>query len=240
MASSSSEAPRPLSLSGHPKETLVRSRALLARHATPEEMRNLRLGGGTALAMRWKHRHSTDIDYAMDVDVAEAFVDRSHGAMTADLRELVRAGAIKRKFLFAGRSASWHYVDSGPVSISASLRRADPEVMDWEAETGTLVVSTFEILRGKLLGRVLNGNRLLVRDGYDMCCAFLYAPEEIASLVRLARRQRGEDMERMFDLVVGTRRRIIVGRPLQDAVHEDIAHNPWRLFMEQALNVPAE
>jgi len=47
-------------------------------------------------------------------------------------------------------------------------------------------------------------------------------------------------MERMFHLVVGTRRRIIAGRPLQDAVHEDIAHNPWRLFMEQALDVPAE
>ena len=68
-------APRPLRLSGAPKQTLTRSRLLLARHMTDDELHGLRLGGGTALAMRWQHRVSTDIDYAMDRDMLRAFMD---------------------------------------------------------------------------------------------------------------------------------------------------------------------
>lgn len=62
-------APRPLRLDGAPKQTLTRSRLLLAQHMTDDELHGLQLGGETALAMRWQHRVSTDIDYAMDRDM---------------------------------------------------------------------------------------------------------------------------------------------------------------------------
>lgn len=55
---------------------------MLSAMMAPDEIRNLRLGGGTALAMRWRHRHSTDVDYAMNADLARSFIDRAR----SDLR----------------------------------------------------------------------------------------------------------------------------------------------------------
>lgn len=59
---------------------------------TDDELHGLRLGGGTALAMRWQHRVSTDIDYAMDRDMLRALMDRGHQDLTQDLREMKGAG----------------------------------------------------------------------------------------------------------------------------------------------------
>ena len=80
-------SPQPLSLSGRPKASLVRSKRLLTAHMTADELRNLRLGAGTALAMRWNQRLSTDIDYAMERQLALAFINRTRQALSDDLRE---------------------------------------------------------------------------------------------------------------------------------------------------------
>ena len=65
-------------------------------HMTADEMRNLRLGGGTALAMRWNHRLSTDIDYAMERQLALAFINRARQALNHDLRERRASGEVKK------------------------------------------------------------------------------------------------------------------------------------------------
>ena len=229
-------APRPLRLSGAPKQTLTRSRLLLARHMTDDELHGLRLGGGTALAMRWQHRVSTDIDYAMDRDMLRAFMDRVHQDLTQDLREMKGAGEIK-SYRMGWRSCAWTYPDSGPVSLSASDHQSFDD-MDWEEDTHVAVAPTPAILAGKLFGRVLDANRLVVRDGYDLCAAFRHEPEAATRLVQEAKQRRGEDMGCLCATVKGAGRRIIEGRPLQEPVHEDLAHDPWGEFVRLVESVP--
>ena len=55
-----------LRLEGAPKRSLVRAMTLLDGFLTNDERGNLRMGGGTTLAMRWGHRTSTDVDLAVD------------------------------------------------------------------------------------------------------------------------------------------------------------------------------
>ena len=66
------------------------------------EERELRLGGGTALAVLWKHRFSTDIDLACDPQVFErAFSPEGRAA----LRERLRQRREKRARLRFGHPA---------------------------------------------------------------------------------------------------------------------------------------
>lgn len=216
--------------------SLLRSKLLLDAHMTPEELGNVRLGGGTALAMRWQHRLSTDIDLAMQGSLALAFINRVRDALGRDLRARKAADEL-RNFRVGWRTATWHYTDSGPVSLSAS-DYAQGEGMDWESDTGVAVAPTQDILRGKLFGRVLDGNRLLARDGYDLCAAFRHDLEAVRGLIEDAKRYRGEDLNNICQLIVDSRRRIIEGRPLLGAIHEDLAHDPWREFVRLVETVP--
>ncbi|MCY4215199.1 MAG: nucleotidyl transferase AbiEii/AbiGii toxin family protein [Gammaproteobacteria bacterium] len=225
-----------LHLDGPPKVSLLRSKLLLDVHMTPEELGNVRLGGGTALAMRWRHRLSTDIDFAMQGNLALAFINRVRDALSGDLRARKAKGEL-RKFRVGWRTAMWLYTDSGPVSLSAS-DYGQGDGMDWESDTKIAVAPTRDILRGKLFGRVLDGNRLLARDGYDLCAAFRHDIEAVRGLIEEAKRYRGEDLSNICQLVVDSGRRIIEGRPLLGAIHDDLAHDPWREFVRLVETVP--
>ena len=187
--------------------------------------------------MRWQHRVSTDIDYAMDRDMLRAFMDRVHQDLTQDLREMKGAGEIK-SYRMGWRSCAWTYPDSGPVSLSASDHQSFDD-MDWEEDTHVAVAPTPAILAGKLFGRVLDANRLVVRDGYDLCAAFRHEPEAATRLVQEAKQRRGEDMGCLCATVKGAGRSNIEGRPLQEPVHEDLAHDPWGEFVRLVESVPA-
>ena len=204
---------------------MTRSRLLLARHMTDDELHGLRLGGGTALAMRWQHRVSTDIDYAMDRDMLRAFMDRGHQDLTQDLREMKGAGEIK-SYRMGWRSCAWTYPDSGPVSLSASDHQSFDD-MDWEEDTHVAVAPTPAILAGKLFGRVLDANRLVVRDGYDLCAAFRHEPEAATRLVQEAKQSRGEDMGCLCATVKGAGRSNIEGRPLASRPAASSAPHRW-------------
>ena len=226
--------PSRFGLSGKPKLSLVRSRSLLAQFASTEELDHLYLGGGTALSMRWAHRHSTDIDLAMPMPMAEEFV-RKHGQAVNDaLAKLRQSGTIKRQCFFAGRTGAWTYLDSGPVSLSVSPYRFDATTLDREEQTGTLMIPAFDILRGKLMGRAIDGGKLLARDGYDLACAFRYDPSAIESLVQEAWATRSAELAELCEMVKASNRRIIMGRPLMQPAHPEYAHDPWRHFVVQA------
>ena len=204
-------------------------------HMTADELRNLRLGGGTALAMRWNHRLSTDIDYAMERQLTFAFINRARQALNEDLGRRRASGEVK-KYRVGWRTATWEYADTGPVSLSASDQRQS-EHMDWEVDTGVAVAPTYAILRGKLFGRVLDGNKLLVRDGYDLCAAFRHDSEPISTLVQEAKQMRGEDLSNICEAIVSAGRRIVLGRALTDAIHKDLAHDPWGTFVDLVENL---
>lgn len=226
--------PSRFGLSGKPKLSLVRSRSLLAQFASAEELDHLYLGGGTALSMRWAHRHSTDIDFAMPMPMGEEFV-RKHGqAVNGALAQLRENGTIKKQYFFAGRTGAWTFPDSGPVSLSVSPSRFDPITLDREEQTDTPMIPAYDILKGKLLGRAIDGGKLLARDGYDLACAFLYDRSTIESLVRETWATRSAELVELCEMVKASSRRIIVGRPLLQPAHREHAHDPWSHFVAQA------
>ena len=204
---------------------------------TLDEFRNLRLGGGTALSMRWGHRHSTDIDYALNADLARGFIHRARSDLRGELGRMAAEGEIKRSFRVGAQSAAWTYTDSGPVSVSAARAPLETEGMDWEADTGTPTAPIDAILRGKLVGRVIHGGKLLARDGYDLCCMFRYAPDVAEALVQEAIRDHEQDFERIIESILESSTRILVGRPLKGAAHEGLARDPWRRFAELVSDV---
>lgn len=226
-----------LNLVGHPKRTLLRSIEMLRAMMAPTEIRNVRLGGGTALAMRWGHRHSTDIDYAMNADLARSFIGRARNDLRRELARMAAEGEIKRSFRVGAHSASWTYADSGPVSLSATRASLETDGMGWEADTGTPMAPVDGILRGKLVGRVIHGSRLLARDGYDLCCMFRHAPDVAEVLVQEAIRDHEQDFERIIETILESSTRIFVGRPLKGAAHTDLAREPWRSFAELVSDV---
>ena len=93
------------------------------------------------------------------------------------------------------------------------------------------------ILRGKLVGRVIHGSKLLARDGYDLCCMFRHAPDVAEALVQEAVRDFDQDFERIIETILESSTRILMGSPLKDAAHNDLARDPWRNFAELASEV---
>lgn len=225
----SDSAVQALSLEGPPKRTLVHGIALLKPCMLPSESENLRMGGGTALAMRWKHRVSTDIDLILDKPVHRAFLSRASGDLTAALQALQQRGEI-RGWRLSPRFAGWEFADSGPISLSASSmqRACDGR----EAETGVALAATESILTGKLMGRVLGAGALLVRDGYDLCCAFRYDREAALAVLDRAKAEFPDDLDALCARIGDAGKRIIAGRPLMSAAHPVLAHDPWGAFVE--------
>lgn len=229
--------PKLLDLAGSPQLSLTRAMGMLRQFASTQELEHLHLGGGTALAMRWRHRHSTDVDLAMPAPFGERLVAKHGPEVNEALARLRQKGAIKPRYFFAGRTGSWHYVDSGPVSLSLSNARFNPDELDREAETGTPVAPTFSILRGKLIGRVIGGGRLLARDGYDLACAFRCEPAIAEALVQEAERTEPAQFAALRRTVKVAGRRIIIGRPLIEAAHPEVAQDPWGCFVQEVERV---
>ena len=173
----------------------------------------------------------------MPTPFGERLVAKHGRQVNEALTRLREQGAIKRRFFFAGRTGSWDYVDSGPVSLSLSDDRFNPDDLDWEEETGTRVAPAFSILRGKLIGRVIGGGRLLARDGYDLACAFRFDPAIAGTVVKEAERTEPAQFAALRRTVREAGRRVIIGRPLIDPAHPEIAHDPWGCFVEEAERV---
>ncbi len=237
LSASKDRQPRTFRLEGKPKLSLLRAGRLLDAMMAPDELRNLRLGGGTALAMRWGHRRSTDIDLAMNAELAGRFVGRARAELRLELGRLAAEGLVKRSFRVGRQVASWSYTDSGPVSLSAARKPLDTDGMDREEDTGIALAPTAGILEGKLIGRVIHGGKLLVRDGYDLCCMFRHEPGVAEALVLAAKESHHSELALVLEQIRASSSRIILGRPLMEAAHKDLARDPWGAFADLAAAV---
>ena len=235
-AVSSLDSGAALSLDGKPKQSLVRGIQLLSRYMLPGEWENLRMGGGTVLAMRWGHRLSTDVDLVLNGEVHQQLILRVRNDLRAELQEMRERREIK-KYRVSARFAGWEYADSGPISLSASSaqRRCDGT----EADTGIALASTEAILTGKLLGRVLVGGQLVARDGYDLCSAFHHDPSVVRSVLVEARATDPEGLEAVFRSIETAGKRLIVGRPLVGVAHPQWSRDPWGVFVALAREAEA-
>ena len=133
---------------------------------------DIRIGGGSALAARWRHRRSTDIDLCVAPDLFRRAGD--------DVRTLaVEAGARNVR---SGQGWLNGVFPEGEFRISATEPLLDAGTgVEREARFGLPLEPVAEILARKLVLRLHELGEFLSRDFYDLCTA---AERDGASLER--------------------------------------------------------
>lgn len=156
---------------------LGRTRAILDAYVTPRtpDRSGWRIGGGTILAARWRHRESRDVDLLVHPRT-ETRLLRPDAAPELH-RRLEAAGARKIRF---GRFSQVLFEESRLEMLAAEPqprvghRRA---IVDGKEAT---VLASSQILTGKFGNRSLNPP---VRDLYDLAVAATAAPRALATAV---------------------------------------------------------
>ena len=144
------------------------------------------LGGGTALAARWHHRVSTDIDIFVPY---EAF-RRAAGEWGAPLTE---SGAVK---VAGGQVWLTGIFPEGDFSVAATdpfLPICGRSIMDHASGWDVALEEPAEVLAKKLRLRMYGNGEFVSRDFYDICTAAEEAPSQLQrALSALSPRQRDE------------------------------------------------
>lgn len=164
-----------LVLPSGPAELLERTREPLGTHLGGEH--HLCLGGGTALAARWAHRHSADVDYF----IQPAPYARLRGNADQFARDLERATSV-RELSVGPSGARIILADGGEVSVSTTPGfTGDPRSDDTVRGTAIGLETSAEILARKIGGRILENNTFVPRDLYDIAVSRHYEPAAFAT-----------------------------------------------------------
>lgn len=129
------------------------------------------LGGGTALAMRWAHRHSTDVDLFTSREAfGRLFANRE--SFEAEIRRRTdQAVNIHVQDEFARILLG----DDGEVSLSSTRPRTpDPRSDDLVHGTEVSLETNAEIIAKKVRYRMLRNATLVPRDLYDIAVSPRY------------------------------------------------------------------
>ena len=175
--------------------------------------------------MIWKHRRSTDFDFAMPEELLMDRLRVGHQSMSDALSELKQRGLI-RKWRVWGAGLKWVWKNGCEVSIS-HLKQDRTEATHAESTTGIPLSPIYDVL----IGRVLNTNQILARDGYDLMVAHREEPELFRQLIDQALVVK-DNLPALVQYIKSTKNRIIVGRPLLESDDPKLAHDPWGRFAE--------
>ncbi|MDE2761885.1 MAG: nucleotidyl transferase AbiEii/AbiGii toxin family protein [Gemmatimonadota bacterium] len=162
-----------LDLPSGPAELLEAVRKPLGDHLGGEH--HLRLGGGTALAARWGHRHSTDLHLFVD---PEAYA-RLYGDPERLRGNIARhTGAVEQ--FGVGPGYTLIAVPDGEV-IVLTTRSLTPGPVSGDFVRGTRVAieTNAEILAKKLTHRLSIYHLFVPRDLYDIAVARHLDPEAL-------------------------------------------------------------
>lgn len=145
------------------RELLEAVREPLGRHLGGEH--HLALGGGTALAARWAHRHSTDVDLFADHDI--------HLRLPASgFRDDLARNINGRAFVAFHQGLTRIDLPAGEVTLDSSYSATTrPRSADTVRGTRIGVHTNAEILARKLGYRILGESAFLSRDLYDLAVA---------------------------------------------------------------------
>ena len=144
---------------------------------------HMRLGGGTALAARWAHRHSTDVDlFIGSAPYERLFTER------LSFRDHVQRHLGAHAVDVDSGIATIHFRQNdqlGEVTLATSppLTRL-PASSDTVRNTPVHLEATAEILAKKLHYRMFLQGRLLPRDLYDLAMAREHEPGLLHSALR--------------------------------------------------------
>ena len=143
---------------------------LILEFVPPEE---LLLGGGTALATRWQHRDSFDIDlFTSQATFTEAIYDQC-------ARFEARVGELPlSRIATVGMEGCTVYCEHGRVEIVACHPQTKQSRSPDRTSDPVIALETnLEILAKKLHRRILAHGRIVPRDLYDMAVARHLEPE---------------------------------------------------------------
>ena len=157
---------------------------------------NLRFGGGTALAARWSHRHSIDVDLFVDPDPYRHFHWTTGGRFTLDL---TASASVSR--LAIGRDdtyISFHGLD-GHITINPGALTPEPRSPDTVRGTKLSLETTNEILGKKLVFRMAQRRTILSHDLYDIAWANRHDPAELDQAFRAAHKNELADILVAFE-----------------------------------------
>lgn len=153
--------------------------------------RHIHLGGGTALAARWQHRHSTDVDLFVDPAAYKMLFENEERFRLDLKRHLHGVLNVSIEPGFA------RILDSsgGEVSVSTSPTLTENPVSA-DLVRGTLVPleTTGEILAKKLRYRMIGNGLLVPRDLYDIGTANELDFDGLQSALRTLRKQDLDDI----------------------------------------------
>lgn len=152
---------------------------------------NVRFGGGTALAARWAHRHSVDVDLFVDSDPYRHFHWTTGGRFTLDL---TASASVSR--LAIGRDdtyISFHGLE-GHVTINPGVLTPEPRSPDTVRGTRLPLETTNEILGKKLVFRMAQRRTILSHDLYDIAWANRHDPAELDQAFRATRKNELADI----------------------------------------------
>ena len=134
------------------------------------------IGGGTVLAARWHHRHSTDVDCFIDETTFRSAYESNWEFIMETLREREASGELTVRQQ-GPQALIMEFTDLGEMSIvSGSNLTRTQESPEYETSTGIRLEPTAEILAKKLVFRVLVGH-LKQRDFFDLVVASKCAPK---------------------------------------------------------------
>ena len=133
------------------------------------------LGGGTALAARWHHRLSVDID----LFTSHANYRRIKPALDRRAQEW-KADATFSEVRIHPSVVHCHLSDGLEFSIAGSDDVTPrPLSNEREAATGVRLQSTAEIIARKIRARMINRESYVVRDAYDVVCCLEFDPQSL-------------------------------------------------------------
>jgi len=133
------------------------------------------LGGGTALAARWQHRESLDVDLFVDPVIFDANIYH-HAAECED--RLARLGFGRLATLdehgchISHRAGNVDIVGCFPLTPDSRSR-------DFVAGTGIALETNREILAKRLHRQILGHGQIVPRDLYDFAFARRFEPESM-------------------------------------------------------------
>ena len=190
---------------------------------------HLRLGGGTALEARWHHRGSTDLDFFVHSDHADAVFYERADQMVQDLVELAEQGMVAPVGIRMTERRVIHFrIDATPVSMGRTeVLHGDPSG-EAETTTGVQLAATEDVLTKKLRDR-LGGNQIVTeRDAYDFIVARTKTPDALMVAWRATpedRRLNALDMYR--SLTDGHTSAALTSQQLIDPAYPNVADHLW-------------
>ena len=179
-----------LDLPTGPAELLEAVRAPLGKHLGGEH--HVRLGGGTALAARWAHRHSTDVDLFLEAAPYQRLFKNAE-QFTADLER--HTGAPNETAISPG-FAHITLADGGQISLSTSPPLTDqPQSNDTVRGTRVPLETNAEILAKKFGYRMIQNVHLVPRDLYDIAVARRLGPGALQAALSTLTNEQLDDIK---------------------------------------------